>query len=342
MKIKLSTQLAEKNINVNIIRFLAALAVIICHSFYISVNRPDFLESFTKGQINLGGVAVGIFFFYSGLYVTKSLEKSSSVKEFMWKRCKRIFPQLWLTVGICTFVLGPVLTELDIVSYVTNGQTYKYLLNGILIPIHNLPGVFTENVYGMAVNGPLWTMPVEFATYCSLAVMYIFNRFLFKGKNGCVFWHTFALIACFLLTMGSEYILNNAMLVSVFRALAIFYAGAFGYDVAKYVIIDCRIAFLFLVILGICCKTGGLNAAFILLSPYIILSLSFGVKQTRMESVLLQISYEMYLVGWPIQQVITSFFGGTMQVWLNIVLTIPVDIVIGFLLYKLVAVMESR
>ena len=47
-----------------------------------------------------------------------------------------------------------------------NPQTYMYLLNGVLILVHELLGVFTHNPMGDAVvNAALWTLPVEFSCY---------------------------------------------------------------------------------------------------------------------------------------------------------------------------------
>ena len=53
-----------------------------------------------------------------------------------------------------------------------------YLLNSIMILVHNLPGVFCNNI-NTSVNGPLWTLPVEFLCYimCYLAYkMHILSR----------------------------------------------------------------------------------------------------------------------------------------------------------------------
>ena len=63
----------KKSNNLNLIKFIAAILVIFSHSFRISRNTMDPLDSFTDGQISFGGVAVALFLFASGFYVTKGL-----------------------------------------------------------------------------------------------------------------------------------------------------------------------------------------------------------------------------------------------------------------------------
>ncbi len=113
-----------------------------------------------------------MFFFSSGLLVSKSIEKSINLKQFLKKRCLKIFPPLIFTVIMTVFLLGPFFTNMSIIDYITDLATYKYLLNAILIPIHSLPGVFENNIYGNVINGALWTLPIEFICYIALMICY--------------------------------------------------------------------------------------------------------------------------------------------------------------------------
>ena len=54
-------------------KFIAAILVIFSHSFRISWNTINPLDTFTGGQISFGGVAVALFLFASGFYVSKGL-----------------------------------------------------------------------------------------------------------------------------------------------------------------------------------------------------------------------------------------------------------------------------
>ena len=105
MNNRLSEKIKIKSSNINILRFICAIAVIICHSYAVTAGEEDFVSRYTGGQCNLGGVAVAVFFFLSGLYVSKSLDRTDSAWVFIKKRCDRIFPSLW-TVVILSVILA--------------------------------------------------------------------------------------------------------------------------------------------------------------------------------------------------------------------------------------------
>ena len=170
-----------KNYNYNFIRFIAALMVIISHSFALSLGASSqhYIDSHHLNLINIntwGFLAVAVFFFGSGFYIAKSCERNESFLVFLLKRLFKLLPMLILVVLISIFIIGPVFTTLPLKDYFSNILTWKYLLNGILILQHNLPGVFTNNVYMPTVNGALWTLPVEFLCYL---FCYIFYKIFF-------------------------------------------------------------------------------------------------------------------------------------------------------------------
>lgn len=342
MRIKLSEKMGKVSTNVNLIRFLSAIAVIMCHSYYVAGNRPDPVYEFSRGQINLGGIAVGVFFFYSGFYVTKSLNKAENGGQYIINRCKRIFPQLWIVVLLCAFVLGPVCTTLGIGEYFTDGSTFRYLLNGLLLPIHNLPGVFTDNIYDATVNGPLWTLPVEFVAYVALLLIWEIWRYVFRKKIKLEVLHVLTSVVSFAAFLIVNYVLQHSMLIQVIRPLVIFFIGAVYYDYAQRIVLDIRIAGLFVCILAACGMIGGFSVFFILLFPYIVITVSLGLDQIPCNWKLLQISYEMYLVGWPIQQILVMCHGGRMHIWQNILETILIDIVVAYLLYIFIESIQKK
>ena len=49
-----------------------------------------------------------------------------------------------------------------------------------------------------------------------------------------------------------------------------------------------------------------------------------------------EISYGMYLCGWPIQQMVCQGFGGRMDPYLNALLAFPIAILCGILLNRFV------
>lgn len=91
------------------------------------------------------------------------------------------------------------------------------------------------------------------------------------------------------------------------------------------------VAFVLLIVLGY-----GQVASFLFV-PYLTLYIAFCLPQcnNRLTS-LGNLSYDIYLCGWPIQQMVISLFGGSMLVGMNILISIPLSILVGYITYSLV------
>lgn len=338
---RLSEKMNGFSTNINLLRFIAAIFVIFSHSFYVAASQEDPFSVFCNQQTNFGGVALAIFFFLSGFYVTKSLYKKNDVKEYFSKRCVRIFPQLWIVILLSVVILGPIFTSHTIGDYFCNKDTYLYLLNGFLIPIHNLPGVFGNNVYDITVNGPLWTMPVEFAAYCGLAIILILSKHILKNEKAQKVLHvicTFVLLVIFVML---DIFLKNDFLITVLRPMIIFFMGVLYCDYSEKITLSVPVAIFMLVITALACRIGMLNYALIIGLPYIIVTLMLGTKQITIDSKIFAVSYEMYLFGWPIQQIVTHFFGGEMNPYLNWIITMPIVIVLAYILFVIIEKIEK-
>ena len=78
-------------------------------------------------MLSLGGLAVGVFFLFGGYLIAKSCETSVTPGTFFRKRCLRIFPELVIVVVAMTFIVGPVVSNLDIETYLKSPETYIYI-----------------------------------------------------------------------------------------------------------------------------------------------------------------------------------------------------------------------
>lgn len=172
-------QLSEgRDNNFDFLRFLFASLVIFSHSFAMlyngSLSAYDPLLHWTRGQAAFGGMAVDGFFLISGFLITKSWERSRSIGDFVQKRVLRIMPALVVVLLATVFVLGPLATNLPLISYFHSPRTYAYLAFMGTRNLHltdQLPGVFTHNPLPYRVNGSLWTIRCEGLCYIMVAVM---------------------------------------------------------------------------------------------------------------------------------------------------------------------------
>lgn len=165
--------ITRDNNNLDLIRLCASISVIVYHSFALNPHWGiiDPVKSFF-GYVTTGGLAVKIFFFISGLLVTNSLLTRKSIFQFITSRALRVFPGLAFVVIITTFVIGPIFTTLPLSEYLKSNQTILYALKNMILEIqYFLPGVFEKNAYG--VNGSLWTIHYEVLAYIILGTLYI-------------------------------------------------------------------------------------------------------------------------------------------------------------------------
>jgi peptidoglycan/LPS O-acetylase OafA/YrhL len=145
--------------------------VLVGHSYVLLGHQPLF-------DVGWHSYGVLLFFFVSGYLIAGSWQADPRYLRFAEKRIRRIMPALLVVVFITVFLLGPLMTT-D-AAYWSDPVTWRYLWrNGLLLPFHALPGVFQGNPLP-AVNGSLWTLPVE-------AFMYLCTPLLVRaGPWACV------------------------------------------------------------------------------------------------------------------------------------------------------------
>ena len=166
----LSQCLQRENNNYDLLRLLAACAVIIGHSRALvpgGAASPDFIGALFRGEY-AGSLAVKFFFFLSGLVVCNSLLTRRDLLGFFVARGFRILPGLVVCLLLCVFVLGSVFSTLPWRDYATHPNVWQFLgRNLVLWPVWELPGVFQTNP-NHAVNGSLWTLRLEVLCYIGL------------------------------------------------------------------------------------------------------------------------------------------------------------------------------
>lgn len=341
----LADVIAKKSTNANLLRFIAALMVIISHTPVLMGIGVDWCYQFTRGESSFGGLSVAIFFFLSGLYVNNSLAHTKKLSEFLKKRCKRIFPQIWIATIVMLLVWGPIIALVNgysIFDYFGNSQTYIYLANLCLIPVHNLPGVFVNNPI-TTVNGALWTMPVEFVCYLILMAIAWIASFCKKQKKVEKLFHWLGFVVILVIMLGAKLLLADAeTIISIIRPVGIFFVGTLVSDYQNIIPIKTSYGLVALLLLVITAPLGLFSFALLLLLPYVICVLIIGTKQMQWDCKLFGMSYEMYIVGYPIQQTLIAISGNHLsQIALNC-LAILADIVLAAGLYELTIWLMDR
>lgn len=161
----------ERNNNLNLLRLVAALAVMVSHAWPMvyGAGTPEPWEESTG--LTLGTVAVMAFFGLSGFLLAGSWSRRPRPLAFAVRRARRILPGLWAMLLFTTAILGYVAGEFDFRAFLGDPGMWRFLArNATLMPVEpHLPGVFEGNPYP-AVAGSIWTLHYEALCYLGLVI----------------------------------------------------------------------------------------------------------------------------------------------------------------------------
>lgn len=329
-----------RNNNFDIIRLFAALLVLVSHSFALTGLAYDPVNLWLGGYDTGGGVGVAIFFVLSGFLVSASVSRRSTV-DYLASRSLRILPALASVTAFEVFVIGAFFTKLNLASYFGDMSTWSYLSNVMIIRgiDFNLPGVFESMPYS-AVNGSLWTLPVECALYLILPgfalcrgitprgtiiafVLCACGYFVATGYTGLDWW-----------SQGPE-MFKGVKVYSILKLGTFFFAGAMFWANRDAISLHKGGAVICFLLLIACSRTVGATAVYFLCLPYLVLYVALRCPVVSLEKIG-DLSYGTYLFAFPIQQSLVSIFGASVGPLRLTAAAIPVTLAMAFLSWRLV------
>jgi peptidoglycan/LPS O-acetylase OafA/YrhL len=295
--------------NFNLIRLVAAWMVIYSHAWPITgTNGPDLVGWLCRTK-SAGELAVDTFFLVSGFLVAASRERHS-VKDFLAARALRILPALLVAVLLTTLVMGPLVTTDP--HYLRSPITWSYLWRNASLWRAEfwLPGVF-EHLPRTAVNGSLWTLPVEGRLYLLLLLaglvgmlrpkrFFVAWSLAIAGAAGFAWWRAplpdylseLLWVTAFFITGTLAWVWRHRIRLSPWPLLAL------------------------LPLAWMMRGTPLFAGAYFLFVAYGVLVLGFLARLPVLRRV--DLSYGVYLYGWPMQQL--AFVVGATSVLSNIML----------------------
>jgi len=290
--------------NFTAIRITLAWFVLYGHSFAVSnVSKiHDPLNQVFQDSIWIGRLAVFGFFAISGYLVTASFVKRGII-DYSVSRILRIFPALIICVLLLVFVLGPVATNLNLKDYFSNDSTFSYLRNALALhPLeYNLPGVFEENPFKNAVNGSLWSIPLEVRCYLLLMIIGWFG--FFRDK-------IIANICILSIFVFGYYFFSDIPLIGLSKKWPnpslFFLLGVFFYINRRHIYIDGKLAILASFLAYTSFGEDWFFYVFPVSFVYLIFYLAYVSKELGLTKRLGDISYGLYIYAWPMQQIVAS------------------------------------
>lgn len=222
---------AGKN-NFDTLRFLLAFTVFLVHASFLSgATSLQIIPRFLSSEF-----AVKSFFVVSGFLIFLSYENSHSLKDYLFKRLRRIYPG-YVIVITASALLGFAISTYPR-SFCFDTEILKYLASNLVFLnfLHpGLPGVFLEN-HVQAVNGAIWTLKIEVMFYlCVPMFVWLFNQ---VGRfSGMIFLFAISVIYSYMLLAihnneGGDYLLELRRQLP--GQLTYFIVGAAGYYYFEY------------------------------------------------------------------------------------------------------------
>ncbi len=154
------------------LRLIAALTVFHSHQIVLSGGtdpRPTWFTTYSAA-------AVCAFFGISGYLITRSA-LFRDLPTFFAFRALRLLPALIACVFLTIIAMG-YFSALTYWDYISRPDTWSYLRNIAVFFTpgqRGLPGVF-EGTFDPVVNGPLWTLPYEVLCYILIGVVVAIGR----------------------------------------------------------------------------------------------------------------------------------------------------------------------
>ncbi len=290
-----------RNNSMNIMRLLAALAVIYGHASAVTGRGPGDIFLQFVGYKFIGGVAVDVFFVLSGFLITASAMSGKGIVYFVVSRLLRIYPALIVCIFLSVFVLGPLLTVDD--GYWQSAQTWRYFFGNITAyrTEYFLPGVFV-GLHDPAINGSLWSLTVEVRLYLMIGLGLVVGVFSRKWVFNTLFFSVIILGYFVPEMFASLFSSENHRHVAL-----MFMIGAFAWVNRDSIPMAPGILFVFLVFAAALHGTEKFGFAYILLLPYLVFYIAvgrWGLWFNRCGDY----SYGAYLYGWPCQQLVLLAF----------------------------------
>lgn len=297
--------------NFNLIRFVLAALVLLSHaSELIYGNRSHEVLTRVFGTISFGELAVDGFFLLSGYLIVQSWIRSPKILDFFKKRVFRIYPGFIIACFISAFLVGPLGSSA--LDYFSQFNTFKFLIKTFLLQLPDIPPVFAGTPYPR-VNDSLWTIPYEFRCYMLVA---LFGGFGFFRKRH--FWLILIAIALFLFLIPTnlsrinilkfQYLLGDP--IDLCRFLTFFGVGGAFYLFQSHIPLKTNWALVSALLLTFCMfRINLVKLALPIFGGYLLFWFAFvQIPFLKSLNSIPDISYGVYLYGWPVQKLLIWYF----------------------------------
>ncbi len=306
----------------NFLRLCLASLVLLAHAPEL-VDGDRRREPLTRvfGNLSCGELAVAGFFLLSGFLIVQSWQRRPRLVDFLASRALRIYPGFVVASLVSVWIVG-TLGAANAHAYFARVDLPGWLQSVALLGVPSTPPTFAGTAYA-AVNANLWTISYEFACYLCAAGLGVCGLIRRRGAFlaftlGVAAWWLLPLVALPLITFTYNHlgvaatktlcaVLRLDQENAVFAHLGlVFCAGGCFALFRERVRFSAPWAWAALAVVVPCMfSLIGSQLALVTLGAYAFFTFAFArVPGLAVFKGHTDISYGVYLYGWPVQKLL--------------------------------------
>lgn len=286
----------------------------------IDGNRSREILTSIFHTISFGEFAVDGFFLLSGYLIVLSWQSSPHPGQFLKKRILRIYPGFIAATLICTFIVAPLGSNIP--NYFSGFPFLDFMKHTALLRPPITRPVFSGQPYP-AVNGAMWTIFVEFECYIAVLLIGFLGGI---GKRQVWLCLTLTILCGF----GYQKLGFPSTYAILFRLGSFFFVGGCFYLYREIFSFNRKLviasALLLIVLMA---NSSVAELALAILGGYLLFQFAF-MPSSFLAGFLKfpDISYGVYLYGWPTQKLLLWNFP-MMSPWILFILTCCICFICG-------------
>lgn len=329
----------------HLLHCLALLVIVSIQAFEVT---PDFVRFINSPLWLARPLAWTVLFAALGQGLARS-RAQRDVRGFLVHRLVRDWVPLTCVVLAMAGLVGPLITDRAPRGYVADPALWTYLGNLAGFPQFSLPGVFEFNNESRTTLGLLWSVPAYGVLVAAVAVA--------GDRRG---WRRLVAPAVAVAAVGLALVMGNLGLrplpdsgfsraEAIGIPLAALLAGLLGASWTPFHLARPRRRWLLAVLAALAAAAGLLSDRDAVGSVAVALALAVGgnaallTRGTRRHDWDLRIRpwmpaiYCAWLVSFPVQQLVVIYGPPGFGAWRNLVVSVPVAMAVGVVLWRLLA-----